>query len=65
MKRMKEQGKNNPTKCIFRVYIDSDLRNKFEQFCERVGLRPSKAVELYMKKTVSVDDIPFELNSNN
>ena len=45
------------------VRIDADLRKDFEIFCNSIGVNMSTAINMFVKKTVSEQRIPFELSA--
>ncbi|MCL2221355.1 MAG: type II toxin-antitoxin system RelB/DinJ family antitoxin [Oscillospiraceae bacterium] len=52
---------DKPAKNVLRARVDADLHGRFEQFCENIGLRKSKAIELYMQTTLDKNSIPFSI----
>lgn len=42
--------------------IDSDDKLAFDLFCSRVGLNTSSVLNLFIKKVISEDRIPFEIS---
>jgi addiction module RelB/DinJ family antitoxin len=46
---------------IINFRIDVDIKNKFEQFCEKVGMTPSAAINIFIRKTIDKQKIPFEI----
>lgn len=42
--------------------IDSDDKIAFDLFCSRVGLNTSSVLNLFIKKVISEDRIPFEIS---
>lgn len=43
--------------------IDSDDKIAFDLFCSRVGLNTSSVLNLFIKKVISEDRIPFEISA--
>lgn len=43
--------------------IDSDDKMAFDLFCSRVGLSTSSVLNLFIKKVISEDRIPFEISA--
>ncbi|MDR2666846.1 MAG: type II toxin-antitoxin system RelB/DinJ family antitoxin [Holosporales bacterium] len=43
------------------VRVDKETKRKFNSFCDSVGLNPSSAINLYIKKVVNDYKIPFEI----
>lgn len=41
--------------------IDEDLKNRFEQFCDDVGMSMTTAFTLFMKSTLQKDRLPFAI----
>lgn len=44
------------------IRVDSDDKKKFEAFCSETGLNVSVAVNMFMKKVIREQKIPFEVN---
>ena len=42
--------------------IDSEDKMAFDLFCSRVGLNTSSVLNLFIKKVISEDRIPFEIS---
>ena len=43
------------------IRMDSELKRRFEQFCEDVGMSKTTAFTIYAKKVVNEDRIPFDI----
>ena len=43
------------------IRMDSDLKNQFEDFCKDVGLTMTAAFNVFAKKAVSEQRIPFSI----
>ena len=43
------------------IRMDSELKRRFEQFCEDVGMNMTTAFTIYAKKVVNEDRIPFDI----
>lgn len=43
--------------------MDADLKKAFEAFCSSAGLSMSTAVNLFVKKAVREQRIPFEITA--
>lgn len=43
--------------------IDSNDKIAFDLFCSRVGLNTSSVLNLFIKKVISEDRIPFEISA--
>ena len=43
------------------IRMDSELKRRFEQFCEDVGMSMTTAFTIYAKKVVNEDRIPFDI----
>lgn len=41
--------------------IDSETKKQFNEFCEEVGINMTTAINMYIKKVVRDQKIPFEL----
>lgn len=46
------------------IRIDEDLKKQFEDFCANVGLNMTAAINIFAKKVVSEQRIPFEIVSD-
>lgn len=44
------------------IKIDETIKDKFEDFCEELGLSMSVAINLFMRTVVREQKIPFELS---
>ena len=44
------------------IRVDSDDKKKFETFCNETGLNVSVAVNMFMKKVIREQKIPFEVS---
>ncbi len=44
------------------IRVDSDDKKKFETFCNETGMNVSVAVNMFMKKVIREQKIPFEVN---
>ena len=44
------------------IQVDSDDKRKFETFCSETGMNVSVAVNMFMKKVIREQKIPFEVN---
>ena len=45
------------------IRVDADLKKNFEEFCDSVGMSMSTAVNIFIKKAVNEQRIPFELTT--
>ena len=43
------------------IRMDSELKRRFEQFCEDVGMNMTTAFTIYAKKVVNENRIPFDI----
>ena len=43
------------------VRIDKDVKEQFEQMCKSIGLSISDAINIFVRKVVSEEAIPFEV----
>lgn len=43
------------------IRMDSELKRRFEQFCEDVGMSMTTAFTIYAKKVVNENRIPFDI----
>ena len=46
------------------IRIDEDLKRKFEKFCEDTGMTMTTAFNIFAKKAVREQRIPFEINTD-
>lgn len=46
------------------VRIDANDKTNFDNFCKSVGLTPSAAINLFVKKTLRERRIPFEIDDD-
>ncbi|MBQ4557901.1 MAG: type II toxin-antitoxin system RelB/DinJ family antitoxin [Clostridia bacterium] len=46
------------------VRVDSDTKKQFHSFCLSVGLNPTTAITMYIKKVINEHRIPFEISNN-
>ena len=44
------------------IRVDSDDKKKFETFCSETGMNVSVAVNMFMKKVIREQKIPFEVS---
>ena len=44
------------------IRVDSDDKKKFETFCNETGMNVSVAVNMFMKKVIREQKIPFEVS---
>ena len=47
------------------IRIDADLKKAFEKFCDSIGMSMSTAVNIFIKKSVGEQRIPFEITAKN
>ena len=50
----------NKKTTTIKVRIDKNLKQKFEIFCNAVGLKMSTAINMFICKVVNENKIPFE-----
>ena len=43
------------------IRMDSELKRRFEQFCEDVGMNMTTAFTIFANKVVNEDRIPFDI----
>ena len=43
------------------IRMDSELKRRFEQFCEDVGMNMTTAFTIFAKKVVTENRIPFDI----
>ncbi|MBP3205123.1 MAG: type II toxin-antitoxin system RelB/DinJ family antitoxin [Lachnospiraceae bacterium] len=46
------------------IRVDSDDKKRFEEFCNETGMNVSVAVNMFMKKVIREQKIPFEINAD-
>lgn len=46
------------------IRMDADLKKQFEAFCADVGLTMTAAINLFAKRTVRENRIPFEISAD-
>ena len=44
------------------IRVDSDDKKKFETFCNETGMNVSVAVNMFMKKVIREQKLPFEVS---
>ena len=66
-----EQHTIEPRKVIFvantaniNVRMDADLKKQFEAFCADMGMTMSTAINIFAKKAVRENRIPFEISGD-
>lgn len=42
--------------------IDNETKKQFNEFCEEVGINMTTAINMYIKKVIRDQKIPFELS---
>ena len=47
------------------IRIAADLKKDFEKFCDSIGMSMSTAVNIFIKKSVGEQRIPFEITAKN
>lgn len=47
----------------YSLRMDENLKKSFDDFCESVGLSATAAINLFAKKTVAEQRIPFEVSA--
>ena len=45
------------------IRIDTDLKKDFEKFCDSVGMSMSTGINIFIKKSVGEQRIPFEITA--
>ncbi|MBO5598332.1 type II toxin-antitoxin system RelB/DinJ family antitoxin [Oribacterium sp. NK2B42] len=46
------------------IRVDSEDKKKFENFCSETGMNVSVAVNMFMKKVIREQRIPFEITAD-
>ena len=49
---------------MFNIKVDSEDKKKFEQFCSETGLTVPVAINMFMKKVIREQKIPFEITED-
>ncbi|MDR0739950.1 MAG: type II toxin-antitoxin system RelB/DinJ family antitoxin [Mycoplasmataceae bacterium] len=49
---------------IITFRIDDKEKSEFEQFCNSVGITPSAALSLFIRKTITTKRIPFDISND-
>jgi DNA-damage-inducible protein J len=47
------------------IRVDADLKKDFEKFCDSIGMSMSTAINIFIKKSVGEQRIPFEITAKN
>lgn len=47
----------------YSLRMDGELKKSFDAFCESVGLTATAAINMFAKKTVAEQKIPFEVSA--
>ena len=45
------------------IRIDTDVKKEFETFCDSIGMSMSTAINIFIKKSVGDQRIPFEITA--
>ena len=45
------------------IRVDADLKKDFEKFCDSIGMSMSTAINIFIKKSVGEQRIPFEITA--
>lgn len=45
------------------IRLDENLKKEFEEFCSSTGMSMSTAINIFIKKSVREQRIPFEINT--
>ena len=45
------------------IRVDADLKKDFEKLCDSIGMSMSTAVNIFIKKSVGEQRIPFEISA--
>ena len=45
------------------IRIDTDVKKEFETFCDSIGMSMSTAINIFIKKSVGEQRIPFEITA--
>ncbi len=43
------------------VRTDNDAKDEFTKICKEIGMSPSEAINIYIKKVISKNGIPFKV----
>jgi addiction module RelB/DinJ family antitoxin len=55
--------KNSKLTQTINVRVDKNLKKKFIEVCDGIGMNPTIAIRMFIKKTVSEKQIPFRLKN--
>lgn len=47
------------------ISMDEEVKKQFDSFCDKVGLDPSSAMNLFVKTVLREQRIPFEISLHN
>ncbi len=47
------------------IKVDDEVKNKSEQIFKELGLSTSSAINIFLKKVINCNGIPFDLKLNN
>lgn len=45
------------------IRIDTDVKKEFETFCDSIGMSMSTAINIFIKKSIGEQRIPFEITA--
>lgn len=52
-------------KVLVSVRIDKDVKEQFEQICKAIGLNSSDAINIFVRKVIIENGIPFPVRDFN
>ena len=58
-----DKGSDFVAQTNLNIRIDEDLKKQFEEFCANVGINMTTAFNMYAKKVVAEQKIPFEITA--
>ena len=58
------KGENDMAQSNINIRIDEELKKQFEKFCEDTGLTMTTAFNIFIKKAVKEQRIPFEITAD-
>ncbi len=47
----------------FEIELDEQIKEKFEQVCETIGITPEEAIKVFIHAVVRYRGIPFEIRA--
>lgn len=57
------KGENYMAKVTVNFKTEEDVKQKFDQICDELGITMSAAINLFLKQVIIQEQIPFEITS--